>query len=167
MNVERGRVVRFHYELSDGEGNSIATTRDRGPRALLFGMERGMSGLDRALAGRAPGDRFEVVLPPEEAFGMRLEASRRRISKKRVIGPKRLAPGMGVHIPTERGPRPVTVLKVGSSVVDVDINHPLAGITVHADVEIVDVREADAEELAHGHAHDHDHHHDHAERSEP
>ena len=50
-------------------------------------------------------------------------------------------------------PRPATVLKVGSSVVDIDANHPLAGITVHADVEIVDIRAADRGEIAHGHVH--------------
>ena len=44
-------------------------------------------------------------------------------------------------------------LKIGSSVVDVDLNHPLAGKTLTFDVEIVDVRDATAEELAHGHAH--------------
>jgi FKBP-type peptidyl-prolyl cis-trans isomerase SlyD len=60
------------------------------------------------------------------------------------------------------GHRQVTVEKVGSSVVDVDLNHPLAGKMLTFDVEIVDVRDATPEELSHGHAHGafgHDHEH--------
>jgi FKBP-type peptidyl-prolyl cis-trans isomerase SlyD len=45
------------------------------------------------------------------------------------------------------------VAKVGESVVDVDLNHPMAGQTLHFDLEIVEVRAATEEELAHGHVH--------------
>ena len=61
---------------------------------------------------------------------------------------------MAVSVRTRRGlPRLATVLKVGSSMVDVDPNHPLAGVTVHADVEIVAVRAADRDEITHGYVH--------------
>jgi FKBP-type peptidyl-prolyl cis-trans isomerase SlyD len=46
-----------------------------------------------------------------------------------------------------------TVIKVGSSVIDVDLNHPMAGKTLHFAIEITDVREPTPEELAHGHVH--------------
>ena len=59
---------------------------------------------------------------------------------------------------TRDGDRPVTVLKVGMSVVDVDVNHPLAGKTLTFDIEMVDVREPTQDELAHGHAHGADGH---------
>ncbi|MCY4453711.1 MAG: peptidylprolyl isomerase [Immundisolibacterales bacterium] len=153
MNVERGRVVRLHYDLKDSAGTQIGSTRDREPHALLYGHEGFLPGIDRALAGRQAGERFEVVLAPEEAFGMRVEGSARRVSKKHVLGPKRLVPGLPVFIRTRTGNRPATILKVGSSVVDIDMNHPLAGVTVHAEIEIVDIREADREEVAHGHVH--------------
>ena len=154
MIVERGRVVRLHYELRDPSGRRFASTREGEPQAILYGSGSVLPGIERALAGRAAGDRFELVLRPEEAFGLRIEQSARRVSKKHVLGPKRLTRGMGVYVRTPQGPRRVTVLKVGSSVVDVDLNHPLAGITVHADIEVVDVREADREEIAHGHVHE-------------
>ena len=153
MNVERDRVVRLHYDLTDPSGTQLGSTRDTEPHALLYGHQGILPGIDRALAGRQSGDRFQLVLGPEEAFGLRLQGSVRRVSKKHVLGPKRLAPGIAVYIRTRTGPRPATVLKVGSSVVDIDTNHPLAGITVHADVEIVEVRAADRDEIAHGHVH--------------
>jgi FKBP-type peptidyl-prolyl cis-trans isomerase SlyD len=66
---------------------------------------------------------------------------------------------MSTTLSTRDGPRSVTVLKIGSSVVDVDLNHPLAGKTLRFAVEITEVRDAAEEELAHGHAHGPDGHH--------
>src|SRR3546814_13312722 len=54
---------------------------------------------------------------------------------------------------TNFGPRAVTIQKVGMSVVDVDLNHPMAGKDLHFDIEVVDVREASPEEVEHGHVH--------------
>ena len=153
MIVERGHVVRLHYELTDPSGSRFGSTREGEPHAILFGHGEVLPGIERALAGRPAGDRFQLVLQPEEAFGMRVQNSVRRISKKHVLGPKRLTPGMAVYVRTRNGPRPAIVLKVGSSVVDIDTNHPLAGVTVHADVEIVDIRAADRDEIARGHVH--------------
>jgi FKBP-type peptidyl-prolyl cis-trans isomerase SlyD len=60
---------------------------------------------------------------------------------------------MTVQLQTEKGPRSVTILKVGNKVVDVDLNHPFAGQTLTFDLEVVEVREAAPEELSHGHVH--------------
>ena len=80
-------------------------------------------------------------------------AKSRRVQKKRLENPKRLRPGMVVFLHTETGGRHATVAKVGSSVVDVDFNHPFAGLTLAFRLEIVEVREAEPDEIAHGHAH--------------
>src|SRR3546814_15166692 len=58
---------------------------------------------------------------------------------------------MQVVLNTNFGPRAVTIQKVGMSVVDVDLNHPMAGKDLHFDIEVVDVREASQEEVEHGH----------------
>ncbi|MBS0230955.1 MAG: peptidylprolyl isomerase, partial [Proteobacteria bacterium] len=74
-------------------------------------------------------------------------------------GAQKLEPGMQVVLQTNFGPRAVTVEKVGMSVVDVDLNHPMAGKDLEFDIEIVEVREASEEELAHGHVHGEGGHH--------
>jgi FKBP-type peptidyl-prolyl cis-trans isomerase SlyD len=153
MNVERDRVVRFHYELRDESGEALETSRAGDPITMLYGHGGLVPGVESALAGRAAGQRFEVRLAPEDAYGPRRQAQVQRLQKKYLRKAGRLRPGMQLTIPTEHGPRPVTVVKVGSSVVDVDLNHPLAGRTLDFDIEILDVREADAEEIAHGHVH--------------
>lgn len=101
---------------------------------------------------RQAGDSFSVDVPAAEAYGERREGLVQRIPKKH-FGDMRLQPGMQVVLQTNFGPRAVTVQKVGLSVVDVDLNHPMAGKDLHFDVEIVEVREATAEEIEHGHVH--------------
>jgi FKBP-type peptidyl-prolyl cis-trans isomerase SlyD len=102
--------------------------------------------------GHEAGDKFEVDVPAAQAYGERRDGLSQRIPKKHFEG-QPLQPGMQVVLNTNFGPRAVTIQKVGMSVVDVDLNHPMAGKDLHFDIEIVDVREASKEEIEHGHVH--------------
>lgn len=152
MKIEKNRVVRFHYTVSDAGGAELENSRGREPLAFLYGHGGIIPGLEVAFEGKAAGDTFEAVVAPEQAYGERREGLEQRIPKKH-FGANRLAPGATVVLQTNQGPRMVVVKKVGMSVVDVDLNHPMAGMTLKFDVEIVDVREASEEEIAHRHAH--------------
>ena len=98
------------------------------------------------------GDSFKVDVMAADAYGEKREGLTQRMPKKH-FGAQKLVPGMQVVLQTNFGPRAVTIEKVGMSVVDVDLNHPMAGKDLHFDIEIVEVREASAEELEHGHVH--------------
>ena len=153
MVIERDRVVRFHYSFAGEDGQVIESSREHDPVAVLQGHGNIVRGVDDALVGHAAGDSFQVTVAPEDAYGRRMEGRTRRVAKKHVRGPKRLKPGDQVLLETTQGIRDVTVLKVGRTVVDVDMNHPLAGQTLVFDIEILEVREAGPEEIAHGHVH--------------
>lgn len=157
MKIEKDRVVRFHYTVSQigasQQGDEpMESSRDREPLAILAGHGNIIPGLDKALEGREAGDSFGVDVAAAEAYGERRENLGQRVPKKH-FGNQKLVPGMQVVLSTNFGPRAVTIEKVGMSVVDVDLNHPMAGKDLHFDIEIVDVREASAEEIAHGHVH--------------
>ena len=152
MKIEDNHVVRFHYTVSEPGQPALETSRDREPLAILIGHGNIIPGLESAMKGREAGEKFEVTVAPADAYGERREGLTQRIPRKHFKNAK-LAPGMQVVLPTEMGPRAMTVQKVGISVVDVDLNHPMAGKTLNFDVEIVDVREANEEEKAHGHVH--------------
>ena len=159
MKIEKDRVVRFHYTV--GEVGQPANESSNGgePLAILFGHGNIIPGLEKAMEGREAGETFAVDVPAADAYGERREGLSQRIAKKH-FGEQRLVPGMQVVLRTEYGPRAVTIEKVGMSVVDVDLNHPMAGKAMHFDIELVEVREAGAEELEHGHVHgDGGHHH--------
>ena len=174
MKIEKNCVVRFHYIVSErvpgGEGEAgpeaaaggvveVESSRERDPLAILIGHGNIIPGLEKAMDGHEAGDRFTVDVSAADAYGERREGLGQRVPKKH-FGAQKLQPGMQVILETNFGPRAVTIEKVGMSVVDVDLNHPMAGKDLQFDVEIVEVREASAEEREHGHVHgDGGHHH--------
>jgi FKBP-type peptidyl-prolyl cis-trans isomerase SlyD len=153
MQAADKSVVLFHYVLKGDDGVQIESSRDGDALAVLLGAGNVIPGMERALLGRGVGERFDVTIPPEDAYGPRREDYVQRIPKKYFRDAQRLRPGDTTVLDTREGPRMVMVSKVGESVVDVDLNHPMAGQTLHFDLEIVEVREASEEELAHGHVH--------------
>jgi len=152
MKIEKDRVVRFHYAVSEQGQDALENSRGGEPLAILQGHGNIIPGLEKAMEGHEAGDTFGVDVAAADAYGDRRDNLTQRVPKKHFNG-QRLEPGMQVVLNTNFGPRAVTIEKVGMSVVDVDLNHPMAGKDLHFDVEIVDVREASEEELQHGHVH--------------
>ena len=152
MKIEKDRVVRFHYSVAEAGQEAMETSQGRDPLVILAGHGNIIPGLDKALEGHEAGDTFSVDVTAADAYGERREGLSQRVPKKH-FGEQRLAPGMQVVLNTNFGPRAVTIEKVGVSVVDVDLNHPMAGKDLRFEIEIVDVREASAEEIEHGHVH--------------
>lgn len=153
MQADKDKVVSFHYRLSDTDGTEIESSHEREPMAVLCGHGGIIPGLEQAMTGRSAGDRFDVVVTPDQGYGERREDFVQRVAKKYFRDPEHLKTGMATMLQTKDGPRSITVLKVGSSVVDVDLNHPMAGKTLNFAIEVTDIRDATPEELAHGHAH--------------
>ena len=152
MKIEKDRVVRFHYSVAEAGQEPVETSRDRDPLAILFGHGNIIPGLEKAMDGHEAGDTFKADVTAADAYGERREGMGQRVPKKH-FGAQKLAPGQQVVLNTSFGPRAVTIEKVGMSVVDVDLNHPMAGKDLQFDIEIVEVREASKEEIEHGHVH--------------
>ena len=149
MKIEKDRVVLFHYSVAEQGKESIESSEGRGPLAILIGHGNIIPGLEKAMEGHEAGDKFSADV---EAYGEIQPNLTQRVPKKYFKDVK-LVPGMQAVLPTNFGPRAVTVQKIGMSVVDVDLNHPMAGKDLSFEIEVVEVREASAEELEHGHVH--------------
>lgn len=152
MKIEKDRVVSFHYSVAEQGQESLESSEGRDPLMILVGHGNIIPGLEQAMEGHQAGDRFSADISAAQAYGEVQPGLTQRVPKK-YFKNARLAPGMQVALQTKFGPRPVTVQKVGMSVVDVDLNHPMAGKDLRFDIEIVDVREASPEEIDHGHVH--------------
>ena len=154
MKAGKDKVVSFHYTLSV-DGAEAETSREQdAPLQVLLGHGQLIPGMESAIDGREAGESFSVDIAPEDGYGAYREDLSQRLSKKYFHQAARLKPGMTTVLQLkEGGQRMVTVKKVGMSTVDVDLNHPMAGKTLHFDIEVLDVREASEEEVAHGHAH--------------
>lgn len=153
MKIEKDKVVNFTYVLSAADGDELERADENNPSAYLHGYGNVLYALEAAMAGREAGDSFAVTLPPEQGYGLRREDAKQRVPIKHLLSKGRLRPGMVVKINSEHGPKDATVIKVGKFNVDVDSNHPLAGLALSFKINILDIRDATAEEKAHGHAH--------------
>ncbi|MFT7300494.1 MAG: FKBP-type peptidyl-prolyl cis-trans isomerase SlyD [Porticoccus sp.] len=153
MKIKQDSVVRFHYRLRDESGEEEEQSHDGEPNIYMHGHRGITPGLEAALTGKEVGDVFSVTLSPEEGFGVREEGREQRVPIKHLMEKVKPEIRMVVSIQTDMGPRQAVILKVGKFNVDVDTNHPLAGKIVTFDIEIVEVREAAAEEIKHGHPH--------------
>jgi len=127
----------------------------------LHGHQNMLPAIEQALAGKTAGDQLTLVVEPKDAYGERDENAIQSIQVKHLKGAKKWAPGMTAVLDTEQGPRQVKIVKVGMFKAEVDVNHPLAGKTLTFDLNVVSVRAATAEEVAHGHAHGAGGHHHH------
>ncbi len=160
MKITQNAVATIDYKLTDDEGNVIDQSTD-GNFAYLHNGRNIIPGLEAALQDKQAGDHLNVTIEPAQAYGERDLAQIQRIPREMFPPETEIKPGMQFQGQSPDGQvSVVTVTDVDGDTVVVDGNHPLAGKTLHFDVNVVDVREATAEELEHGHVHGpggHDH----------
>ena len=154
MQVDKDKVVSIDYTLKDDKGEVIDTSEGREPLAFIYGSGSIIPGLEKALEGKTPGDDLKVTVEPEEGYGEYNDQLIVEVSKDNFEEGAEINEGMQVQATKSDGSAQIlTVKDIADETVTLDANHPLAGETLHFDVEITDVREATPEELEHGHAH--------------
>lgn len=158
MQVANDKVVSINYILTDIDGKVLDSSKGN-PLVYLHGRNNIIPGLENALEGKATGDKLNVSVPPEEAYGEFREDMIQDIPKSAFGEITDIQPGMQFQMNSPNGPLVITVQVVNEETVTVDANHPLAGETLNFDVEVMDVREATEEELDHGHVHGPNGHH--------
>ena len=119
----------------------------------LHGGGNIISGLEKALHGKVAGDKFNVRIAPEDAYGELMEEMIQVISRDMFEGIDNIEVGMQFHADVSSGTGVVTVVNIEDDDITIDGNHPLAGLALTFDVEVIDVRAATEEEAAHGHIH--------------
>ncbi len=153
MKIAENSVATIDYTLKDDEDVVIDQSSD-GNFAYLHNGQNIIPGLEAALLGKAAGDKVEVTVEPAQAYGEKDLAQIQRVPRDMFPAEADIQPGMQFQGESPDGQMSVvTVSDIDGDEVVVDGNHPLAGLTLHFDVSVVDVREASAEELEHGHVH--------------
>ena len=153
MKIAKNNVVVMHYAVSDSEGTLIDSSYEDKPMAIIQGSGYLIPGLDDALVDHQAGDKFEVAVACEQAYGERHDDYVQTVPREVLAGVEDLALGTQLRATTDDGEQTVIVIDVQDDVITVDGNHPLSGLDLSFDVEIIEVREATAEELEHGHVH--------------
>ena len=147
-------VVSMHYKLSDADGNVLDSSEGAEPLAYLHGAGNIIPGLEKALVGKVEGDALQVKVAPEDGYGEINPELMQTVDKAAFEGVDTVEPGMQFESQAPDGSvQHIVVKEVEGDEVVIDANHPLAGVELHFDVEIVEVRVAVEEEIAHGHVH--------------
>lgn len=160
--ISKGKVVSIQYVLTDDTGAILDQSEKDSPLDYLHGTGQIIAGLENALEGLKIGDKKKVTVKPEEAYGVIVADLVRTVDKS--VFPKDVKVEVGFQFSADIGKDRdayFTVTKIEGQTVHLDGNHPLAGKTLHFDVEIKGLRDASEEELSHGHAHGPDGHHHH------
>ena len=129
-----GDTVSVHYRGTLDDGSEFDSSAGRDPLEFTVGAGQVIPGFDNAVVGMAVGDKKEVRLEPEDAYGERTD--------DRVISvPKEQAPeGLEVGQQVMLGQAPATVVEVTDEAVTVDANHPLAGQALTFEIELVGIQ---------------------------
>ncbi|MAL99343.1 FKBP-type peptidyl-prolyl cis-trans isomerase [Hydrocarboniclastica marina] len=151
--MSQPRVVTIHYTLTNDQGEVLDSSRDREPLTYLEGSQNIIGGLESALNEKAQGDQAKVSVEPSEGYGEVNEELVQPVPRSAFEGVEKIEPGMQFQAQTPGGPQIVRVVEVAEDNVVIDANHPLAGQTLHFDVEVLDTREPTQEEVEHGHVH--------------
>ena len=153
MSVEN-KVVAMDYARTNGAGGVIDSSAGGAPLAYLQGAGNIIVGLERALEGKQAGDELTVSVEPQDAYGEYSAELVATLGRDMFEGVEEMEVGMQFHASgPDGGMQIVTVRELDGDDVIVDGNHPLAGQRLTFAVKIVSVRDASAEELAHGHIH--------------
>jgi len=153
MKAAHGMVVTMHYTLTNDKGDVLDSSREAEPLAYLHGHGNIISGLEKALEGVEAGHKSKVTVAPAEGYGEKNDELVFEAERGQFPPDMKLAVGERVYAEGPHGPVSFTIVELTDKGAKLDGNHPLAGQTLHFDVEIVSVREATKEETEHGHVH--------------
>lgn len=162
QTIADGKVVSLHYTLRTGGDEIVESSVGSEPMLYLHGAGNIVPGLEKALTGQAAGYKGKVSVSAAEGYGERVDAPPQAVPRSAFPAHVELEPGVSL---LARGPDnqqvPIWVVAIEGDKVLVESQHPLAGVTLNFEVEILAVRDATQEEIAHGHPHGDDGHHHH------
>ncbi len=154
MKIQENRVVSIHYRLTNEAGEELDSSAGRDPLSYLHGTNSLIPGLESALTGQVAGDSLKVTVQPADAYGDVNPDLVQTVPISAFDSPENVKPGVQFQAQSPDGQvQLITVQDVTDEGVTINANHPLAGQVLHFDVTVEEVREASAEEIAHGHAH--------------
>jgi len=153
MSIAEKKVASIHYTLKNADGATLDSSAGQEPLTYLHGFQNLVPGLESELTGKNVGDKLSVIVTPENGYGEKDTNLIQTLEREMFGGIETIEIGMEFHAETQNGMQVVEVIDVEGDTITIDGNHPLAGVDLHFDVEVTDIRDATEEELSHGHVH--------------
>jgi FKBP-type peptidyl-prolyl cis-trans isomerase SlyD len=146
------RVIAFNYTLKNSQGDVLDKSETNQPLPFLEGRQQIIPALEAVVVTMSEGDKKNVAIKAADAYGdfrkdMIMEVPKEELAHLQV--------SVGSHLQLQlgEGVRVVKITNISDTHVMLDGNHPLAGVDLTFDIEIMLIRDATADEVIHGHAH--------------
>ena len=155
MKIAQNNVVEFCYEL-EVDGQIVDHTTKEKPLDYIHGTGSLLPKLEEHIEGMEPGDKFDVTLSPVDGYGevdpsRIIDLPKEAFEVNGEIREDLLVPGTTIPMMNSMGGViPGVVLEVTEDSVKMDLNHQMAGKTLHFTGEVISVREATEKELTEG-----------------
>ena len=155
MKIAQNAVVEFSYEL-EVDGQVVDHTTKERPLDYIHGTGSLLPKLEAHIEGMEPGDKFDVTLSPADGYGevdpsRIIDLPKAAFEVNGEIREDLLVPGNTIPMMNSMGGViPGVVLEVSEDSVKMDLNHQMAGKTLHFTGEVLTVREATEKELTEG-----------------
>lgn len=161
--IAENMVASVHYTGTfPDSGEEFDSSRNGDPLTFLVGHRGMIPGFEREIMGAVVGDTRSFTLEPEDAYGHPSDDLIQEVPRE--MFPEEMPIDLGMMLMSDAGP--LRIVAITESTVRCDFNNPMAGKTLHFEVEVMDVRAASDDEIAHGHVHGpgghHHHEHEHA-----
>ncbi|MCB1202261.1 MAG: peptidylprolyl isomerase [Leptospiraceae bacterium] len=152
--ISKNSVAKVNYKLTV-DGSEVEASN----LTYLHGHQNIIEGLEKELAGLKVGDKKTVHVKSADAYGDFQEDLIQKFSRSDFPPDQEVKVGMQFQTNTPQGVAVFEVKEITGEEVTMDGNHPMAGKDLSFEIEILEIREATKEELAHGHVHGPDGHH--------
>lgn len=158
MKIDKHTVVTVTYTLKV-DGELVEETNKENPLTFLAGVGMMIPGFENQLAGKQPGDTYDITVKPEEGYGDTdpeaiIDLPKDIFKVDGQLQEDMLVVGNIIPLQDQNGhPLQGVVLEVGDETVKMDLNHRLSGKTLHFTGEVLEVRPATEDEISHGHVH--------------
>ncbi|MCB9364828.1 MAG: peptidylprolyl isomerase [Flavobacteriales bacterium] len=160
MNDIKNKVISVNYNLfkDTAEGEMIESTEGKAPLTFLSGMGQMIPDFENNVVNLNVGDTFSFGIKAENAYGSKTDEAIMDLPQDIFMQDGKLVdevkPGNMLPLQDQNGGVvPAIVVKINETTVTMDLNHPLADQDLHFTGNVVEVREATADEISHGHVH--------------
>lgn len=154
MALRQDQVVTINFTLMDDKGTVVDTTEGSQPFSFISGRDQILPKLEEEIGGMLIGSNKKIVPSAEEGYGEFKEDAIRNVKREDFPEGTEIKERMSFMANSPDGHQmPFIVSQIDGNDITIDFNHPLAGMQLNFDVELLDVRNATATELKHGHVH--------------
>ncbi|MBN1699789.1 MAG: peptidylprolyl isomerase [Spirochaetales bacterium] len=145
MVISENKTVTINYTLKNDSGKVLDSSSKEG-FSYIHGKGHLISGLEKELEGKKPGDKFHTEIDPKDGYGEYKDSYVFSVSKEKFDDIGQLKIGSRFRAQTNEGEKIITVKHIEKERVTIDMNHPLAGQTLFFDIEVMDVRDSNKNE---------------------